>query len=570
MSPSQSATASHTLTTNGWDTVYAIYFADLNRAIAAQKTSPTSISGTSTGDDGTYVLAGTFGDWELTAGGDGENVYLRVPLTTSTLTLTNEGAPPTETKFDLVALTIEVQLQWVAASTNGQEDLTVRAASATTGQPAVSIVGVDYGTATPTLTEKGVYEALAEAWLVSNVGAFKQVFSTVVLNTTLDGDNASFQWTAPTATMYAVVDQPAASGSADAARSVFAVLCMTEGRPSPGVHEVDPDIIPAGDGTKTINSAFLISGERFLNKLLLPGLPLMFKGTPPLTSFSVATDGLSVTNAVDLQFTDQQLDNGRTVNPTVPAGDFTLTLAGALLELTLNGLYFDYTAGTKVTINHASTAALTLNTGRQFKLDLVGSRNSATVSQSDGVYVVLIVSNIAASIAAAAVGGLLSGIADAPVVAIQAGEAGEAGAAEAGVEMADLAALPAGDEDGAGNIGEEADAGADAAVQGQPGRLATFLNANWALIRKGLIALVSAGVSSIPSVVNAIIKHEADKQGDIPTLDALGAQVLAPVSWPQQQPIAPGSSLSDVLVGGQLNGAFQVALNLTLNPTPTA
>ena len=570
MSPSQPSAPARALSTNGWDTVYAVYFPDLNKAIAAQKTSPATITGTTTGDDGTYALAGTFGDWQLRAGGDGENVYLQLPITSSTLTLTTEGATPSATLLGLVLVTIEVKLQWVAASPGTtRQNLTVSATSRAADQPPVSIVGIDYGSSTPSLVEKGIYNALAETWLVSNVGAFKQVFSTIVLDTTLDTD-ANFQWTVPTSTMYAVVDQTDASGQPDAAHSVFAVLCMTEGRPSPGIHEVDPAIIPASDGTKTINSAFLISGERFLTKLILPGLPLMFKGTPPLTSFLVSSDGLSVKSTVDLQLNDQQLDNGRTVNPTVPAGDFTLALTGALVELTMNGLYFDYTAGTKVSINHASTVSLTLNTGRQFKMDLVSSRNSATVSQSDGVYVGLVVSSIAASIAAAAVGGLLSGVAETPVVAMQAGEAGAEGAAEAGVQLADLGNLPAGEEDGVGNFNEDADEAANAAVQGQGAAFKTCLTAFWPILRKGLVALASAGVSSIPSAINFIIKHEATKQGDISTLDDFGTQMLAPVSWPRQQPIAPGSSLSDNLVSGQLNGAFQVALNLAFDHTPAA
>ena len=582
MSSTDTTTSPRSVSTNDWDTVYALYFPDVNQAIVAQKSSPKSLSYSGSDDDGPYSLAGTFGDWQLVTGGDGENLHLQVPVTAATLTLpgtpaTDDAAAtePKTTTLSLVLVTIEVKLGWVNAAQDANTlNLTVSTASPAPTQPAVAIVNVDYGANTLNLPQRGIFTQSVEQCLLGNAGAFKHVFSSISLNASLD-TKPGFQWTVPTATLYAVVDQEDATDTQDFARSIFAVLCMTEGRPSPGAHQVDPFAIPVGDGTKTVNSAFLISPARILENMILPGLSLMFRGNPPTSSFSLTAGGLVLTNNVELQFTDQQLDNGNTVNPTVSAQNFSISMMGPLIEVKMTDLHFDYVSGTTVHIDHTSTVSLVLNSAGQFKMDLTNSTNHATVTQSDAVYIASIATTIGLALATAAVGGLLGGVA-APVtdvLPIAVGEAGDeigAGAIEmAPVVLEDAADGAAAAANDVGNVGgDDVMAAVTAAANGAPSKFSVFFASFWG---KALVVLTKALVGGSVAIVNFAVKYAALKNdGEIPTLDAFGTQVMAPITWPNLKMPAAGGTLGDQLVSGKLNGAFQVGLNLEFDHTPAA
>lgn len=576
MSPTQATASPNLISTNGWDTVYALYFPDVNKAIVAQKSSPLSFSYSKAEDDGTYTLTGTFGDWQLVAGGDGATIHMLVPVTTATLALSSkpatDGSPALAgqqtTYASPVQVTVEVKLAWVnAAQDDNNQVLIVNGTSAITEQPAVAILSVDYGNnPQPGMVEAAIFQQFLGMWLANHAGAFKHVFSSITLNASLD-KNPGFQWTVPTATLYAVVDQGNDANGQNFARSIFAVLCMTEGRLSPGAHEVDPFAIPLGTEASPVNSAFLINPARIMGNMLLPGLPLLFRDNPLLSSFSVSPDGLSISNNEELQFADQQLDDGTTIHPKVRAQSFTIAMMGPLIQLQMNGLYFDYVSGTTVNINHTSTVSLKLNTLGQFKMDLTHSTNHANVSQSDGVYIGTIAATLGLALASAAVGGLLGGVAE-PAAAVA------LNAEEAGIELAPIVVDEGvvGAEQGnvaGAEVMQEVGAQAEAAVGGgAPSRFNLFFTTNWS---KALVMLTRAIVGSSVAIVNFAVKYAAlHKAGEIPTLDAFGTQVMAPVVWPNLTTAAAGAPLADQLVSGTLNGAFQVGLNLKFNPAPVA
>src|SRR5690606_38945377 len=107
-----------------------------------------------------------------------------------------------------------------------------------------------------------------ETWLTDNLQEFNHVFSAVDINVRADKD--SFQWIKPTKIGYAVnapTDVPVDD-------YIFGVLAMTEGRQGTNLsNEISPNIIP-----ENANAGFLISQERFLNKILMPGVYVMFYG----------------------------------------------------------------------------------------------------------------------------------------------------------------------------------------------------------------------------------------------------------------------------------------------------
>jgi len=78
-----SATPVPSADTMGWDTVFAIRVPDVNAAIVEEKTSPKTFASGDLG--GGWSITGDFGDWQITPGGDGENINLLIPATSGNM-----------------------------------------------------------------------------------------------------------------------------------------------------------------------------------------------------------------------------------------------------------------------------------------------------------------------------------------------------------------------------------------------------------------------------------------------------------------------------------------------------
>lgn len=535
-------------TTNGWDTVYALFFPDVNLAIANKKSSPATFNVT----DGGATLSGTYGTWQLVGGGDGENLHMCLPLNTSKLVL----SPTTTYQYaSPINVIIEVKLNWVSppnATPTTPQTLQVNTAKTDPTLPPVSIITIEYGTNTLDFMTKADFMALIEECLLNSLADFQHVFSTITLNTILAKDPAGndltgFQWTVPTTTLYAIVDQADSKDAEDFNKSIFAVLCMTGGRTGPGVHEIDPYAIPACS-----NSSFLISGARLLEEMLLPGLLIMFKDSPTASNFDVTAT--TITNNVDLTFTDQQLDNGNVVNPAVSKGNFVIQLVDKNIQFTMNGLSFEYSHGVTISINHTSMATLSLTTDRKFKMDMGNSTTSATVSLSKDMQWGLIGASIAAAVVGAAVGGFAGGLASGGAAgAVDA--AGNAAIEAVEVSVADSA------EDAVTNVSAEAASDAAGQAGGLTGKFANFFAANWAKMLGSFIGGAVGGGATAP-IATILQKVASDHGSEIPTLDLFGTQMMAPITWPDM------AVDGDLLQGGGLGGGtLQIGLNLKSNVT---
>ncbi|HET7460461.1 MAG TPA: TULIP family P47-like protein [Longimicrobium sp.] len=97
--------------TYGWDTAFAISFANANTAITNSwpgvNEKAKNFSETATDDD-SYNIAGVWGPWQLTEGGDGKNVRMLVPAASGTY---HAGGKT----YDLAGMqvVIEVGMEWV-------------------------------------------------------------------------------------------------------------------------------------------------------------------------------------------------------------------------------------------------------------------------------------------------------------------------------------------------------------------------------------------------------------------------------------------------------------------------
>lgn len=524
--------------TYGWDTVYAVRFSELNKAIVRQKTSPRQLEESVQDEGDTYRVSGEFGDWQLTTGGDGRNLRLALPLTASTYT-----TPTQVYALSPLTLVVEVSLAWVnTGPRNGADTHELRVGGATATAVVLADL-TDWGSNTLGEASKSFYTALVQNWLGKHLGSFQQVFSTLSMNRQLDDSQEGFQWLMPTGTpLYAVTDR-----NDELANSFFGVLCMTENRPAPGTHQLDAFAIPDGAA-----SAFLISPERIITNMLLPGMQFLFAGKPGPDQFLISPDGRTISNKNALKFSEQSLENGRHVYPRIKAGNFGLEVRDNRIDMMMSGLYFDFLPGTTVTITHSSSVGLAVSDTNHFKMDVVGTPlTSATITSSTGVLAAQIVGTIAAALFGAAMSGVVGALAEGGATFI----ASSQNATIAAIRTAVTASVGR-----VTNILPTAFAGAAAGLSGMAAPFTTFFAANWGKIFAGTVGIVAGGMASlVPSIVGYFANELAS---EVPTLDEFGTQALAQLKWP----------LSDKegykLVGGSLNGALQ--LIIALPPEPAA
>lgn len=267
--------------TYGWDTAFAIRLPDVNSAIVKAGSSPKNFS--QVAPDQSCSAQGNFGPWQLCRGGDGVLVHFAIPLTAGSMSYHGQT-------FDLAgsSVTIEVALRHIPpqpqapSPQSSEHQLVVQTQSSSPTQPVVSVVSLNMPT-DPGFVIKALIAGLLQTWFEGHLDAFTQVFNTVTLNRIVD--KAQFQWLAPTHTSYAYTDGPT---DADC---VFGVLCMTQDRSDGGIaSQLSPNAIPSG-----ARSGFLISRKRFLEQMVLPGLPKAFPGAKA-SDFGMSTDGNAVIN----------------------------------------------------------------------------------------------------------------------------------------------------------------------------------------------------------------------------------------------------------------------------------
>ena len=286
--------------TYGWDTVFAIRKPDVNAAIVKAGSSPTSFS--QVAPDNSCSVTGTFGPWQV-CGGDGVDLHFQVPIVKGSLSYKNASYP-----MDGADATIEVQLEYIppqpkprSNQPKSKHNLVMRT-TMPENEPVVSVVDLSLP-GFPGFLQKSLMRALLEVWMNDNLASFSHVFSAVEINRIVD--QKQFQWLAPTRTRYAFARGQTANSS------VFGVLCMTQGRNDGGIaSQLSPNAIPPG-----ARSGFLISRERFLEEMVLPGLPNAFPGSLP-SDFAMSPDKTEVINRANLK-TKPVNHMGTTYHPEV-------------------------------------------------------------------------------------------------------------------------------------------------------------------------------------------------------------------------------------------------------------
>jgi hypothetical protein len=504
--------------TNGWDCVSAIKYSDVNKAIQNQKSSPTSF--TQPAPDGSATIQGTFGDWLLTLGGSGKNIWMQVPITSGTLTMGT-----TQIKLDPCTATIEVHAQFLPQPDDKQNlVLTTKGDSAT---PAVTVEGVL--PAQSNFMAQAALNELLVVWFNANLDQFNHVFAVADFNAQLD---AGLTWLKPSRVGYAVAE-PELDPTLD--NSVFGVLALIDGNTdTTGLSlQVSPFAIPDKS-----DAGFLLSPQVCLNHMVLPSTPLMFQGItdqPPLSNFKIDASGTRIINTNDLTLVPFQLTNDKTVTPTVSAGDFTIQVETTELVITISDMQFEYSPGIYVHLNYEGRQILGYDTTHDI-LDLTvdTQSGSGSVQVSKGFQIADIVLGVL-SIVTAIAGGVGGAVAKAATTAV-------ASATEASVTVAE-------------NVGEDLPVTVTilkGIVSGTAQEISQ-LGARFAMIAKvAMIGAFATGTTSgIMAIVQAAANLDYDKMPKISDLtnNAIGKAVM----WPSGTP-------SFTLNSAQLNGACQFGL----------
>lgn len=263
-----------TAQTYGWDTVFAMHIADVNAAIAAQKTSPANFKQEDPNEG--YAVAGDFGDWAIVPGGDGDLVCLGLPIKNTTVTGPNGKWSVSGTVKALVRLDLLHD-----AELADRRHLKVRSTPIDAATPVATVCGMSFDGAGPPFIAKTALQMLLQDWLNAHLADFDHVFSTVDLNRR--AASGAFQWMQPTDVAYAYTDLGTPTDGA------LAILSMTEGRSSAGlIQQVSSACIPPSH-----KGSLLISKARVMDQLLLPTLPFSYKNSQA-SSFVLSSDGKSI------------------------------------------------------------------------------------------------------------------------------------------------------------------------------------------------------------------------------------------------------------------------------------
>lgn len=536
--------AKGTAETNGWDLVTAIRFPDVNKAIVAQKSSPPSFDFSQTDDlFGKVAYKGDFGDWQLT-GGDGKFVIFSMPITNGVFTIAGSDR---SYPLKMVA-TVEVNMLWVSEKVSDSNfDLKIDNSVKAVVEDIDIGENMDPNNKPISETEIGLLKQYLGLWLIDHVKAFDHVFASVDIAEEAD-TGEGLAWLKPTDKLYGVTSSDNDPTNLNA--MIFAVLCMTEGRPAPGDHNVSPFAIPDG-----CRAGFLISPERMLSKMFLHGMPYLFtekydgshwvKG---ITSDDFTVENLSITNKYPMRFIQQTLDNGKVVQPRIDAKKFNLRYHTNGIEMDMADLNFEYSPGIRVHVNHVAPATLSINSERKFVLNTGTTSTATSVTTSTGVLVAEIVGGIAAAILGAAVGGMLGAAAEGgEVVAVE--------ATEATIDTITTTAAEAG-EDAVTNVSEETIEEATAEVASEEsgelskfGKFKLFLAKNWPKLLG--MAIGSAIAATVPNVIKLMANEST-----MPTIDKLGTESLAPVTWPNLE------QDSFYIKSGGVNGSLQIGFDV--------
>lgn len=527
---------SPTPNTFGWDTVYAISYADVNDAIAAAGVTP---PGLSQGGGPTAVTA-DFSDWRLGLGGGGRNIRMDIPMQNLTLGSANFGNATAH---------INVQLTFVPDPSNGDEDIEKMqlrflppASELLASQtPTVEVLSISYTTGNePTFSQAATIRGQVQAWFNALLD-FDFVFATVNVNRKAAvGD---FDFMAPAAWTYAVSDRT------NLADSVFGVMAVLEAGDAEGLaHQISAYTIPTG-----ARAGFLMSKSVFLKHMVFDGLGTMFGHADDQawvdSHFELFDNETAIRNIKALTIENLEVQPGKTKNARINTGDFVLRFVDNSLELTLTDMthkmpyflnmgVFDVHHTLRIPIEAAyhpeSDQLNTIVTESQDDVVLTKDKTWAWIEL--GVLFATLALNIYGLSSAIRTVRSTSGAVSATTASARNSMSSTASSASATSNASWVSGASA-IQNGRTGIGEFISA------------VSTAFKATWAYNIGAAFGLALTIHSTIAAIASA--DPDSRKIDGLPSFKAWAGQVMGAVTWPSSQAEFQPTS-------AQFNGAFQI------------
>ncbi|MEO1537288.1 MAG: TULIP family P47-like protein [Pseudomonadota bacterium] len=365
-----------------WDVIYTTSFPVINAGIVAANSTPTEQFdpqiGNSPSDTSYRKITGTFGDvqattrtghWQLATGGSGRRVWMTLP--DIRFTYEKHGQPDVQYTNCVLKISFNMEFRPTNRLAKGGgviHELRIK----TNADGENSFIDFeDYSSSpTPATADEITIKDLFSTWLEANMDKFDHVFAEVVKDDV--SDVPKFQWMQPTALGYGVNDT---EETAELATGFLAISTMTENRAAPKAIIVPDAVLPAG---KT--GSFLVSSERFMDKMLRPGIGNMFDdptatpggGNPnkvwPEGYFDIV-GGNTLTNNEDLTINSFEYSETEAAVPaTLEANNLTVVLSNKFL--TFNMFQLKHSYGFLVDVTHDMRVFLEarLNDKKQFDL----------------------------------------------------------------------------------------------------------------------------------------------------------------------------------------------------------
>ena len=550
--------------TNGWHTVAAIKYSDVNKAIAAGA-SPAMFTYAS--KDGSANTTAHFGPWNITTGGWGPTIMMALPVEGGKVTVV--GTTKVDVPITPCIATVKITANFLAQEGVGKPQLfklqnsTAQPMSVDSCLPAQTDVIID-----------GVFRQLLQQWLNENQSLFHALFGAI----DFDADFANgHDYLKPSWKGYAVAEP----GIPTLDNSVFAILTLIDSElPDPDlVYEVSQHAIPAGS-----DAAFLLSSDKYLQHILLPACPHLFSGIEvdlAAKHFVIDNDGTRIRNSESLTLKSFYLADGKTVSDAViPEGHFTMQIDGNELVFGYTDLTFEPHAGITMRLNYANRSTVSLDANGLLDFAVVAEDSSCSATTSAFLDDLVLVAAVVGAVAGV-VGGFGGVVAKSAGSAAEAASAADNAAAAASAATEDAAATAPG-ESSVSVAGRDSEIEMTAVSQGLPVfgavRLSTaaappleavksmafcFVNrtaVEWTQWAKNANSLykVCAAVGSVGGIVvsvieamKAILENRYDK---LPLLEDLTKTAVGKVV--QWHPAIPQFTLKSV----QQNGALQFGL----------
>ncbi|WP_373146790.1 TULIP family P47-like protein [Bacteroides xylanisolvens] len=329
-----------------WDTTYTTTYKMMNESIRKYSSSPTEFSNhdkpvsiskaletgkllnyqsvhkllSSVSAQATVFLDGTWDQWTLELMGNGNLIFMRLPIKTGTIEM-----PGFETG-DLSGGYVVAQIKLQVIHT-GSDEKSVVLGEEKTPEMEVSI----YKCCFPNVEEGSYSDLLAEGTFKDYLNSedvieqFKYVFSTASINDKATGD---FAWLTPSDLSYAVF---APDSGATEENSLYSMLCMTDNNVAP------PDIQKSVDSevfkgiTEEANAVLCISPQKFCEHVLIDASRGFIMDTL-VSDYAYSTDGTEVYNVNDITMKNVVVDDGKKVDLQIKAGNYRIRIMNDHLE----------------------------------------------------------------------------------------------------------------------------------------------------------------------------------------------------------------------------------------------